>query len=60
MPVRLIRPMDFMKDKIKEILANKKKHKEISINARKMLGKSWDKIAKETYNLYLEEIDKKK
>ena len=48
------------KDKIKEILKDKKKHKEVSINARKMLGKSWDKIAKETYNLYLEEIDKKK
>ena len=47
------------KDKIKVILANKKKHKEVSINARKMLGKSWDKIAKETYDLYLEEINKK-
>ena len=48
------------KDKIKDILKDKKKHKEISINARKMLGKSWDVIAKETYNLYLEEIAKKK
>ena len=48
------------KDKIKEILANKKKHKEVSINARKMLGKSWDTIAKETYNLYIKEINNKK
>ena len=48
------------KDKIKKILANKKKHKEVSINARKMLGKSWDTIAKETYNLYIKEINNKK
>lgn len=48
------------KNKIKEILANKKKHKEVSINARKMLGKSWDKIAKETYDFYIKEINNKK
>ena len=47
------------KDKIKEILSNKKKLKEISINAHKMLGKSWEDIAKETYKLYIEEINNK-
>ena len=28
-------------------------------NAREMLGKSWDGIAKDTYELYLKEIEKK-
>lgn len=47
------------KNKIKEIMSNKKRHQKISINARKMLGKNWQEIAKETYKLYLKEIEKK-
>ena len=47
------------KDKIKEILDNPKHLKEVSKNAREMLGKSWDKIAEESYYLYIEEINKK-
>ena len=47
------------KNKIKEVLSDRKKHQEVSINAHKMLGKSWDNIAKETYNLYIEEINNK-
>ena len=46
------------KDKIKEILNDKKQLAKVSKNAREMLGKSWETIAKETYNLYIEEIKK--
>ena len=45
------------KDRIKEILGNKKHLKEVSINAHKMLGKSWDEISKTTYDYYLELIE---
>ena len=48
------------KNRIKEIINDKKLLKEVSVNARKMLGKHWSEIADETYNLYLEEIDKYK
>lgn len=44
------------KNRIKEILNNKELLNEISINSRKMLGKSWKTIAKETYEFYLNEI----
>lgn len=44
------------KDKIKEIFSNPKKHQKISHNSKKMLGKNWDNIAKDTYKLYLKEI----
>lgn len=47
------------KERIKEIINNQTKLEEVSINAKKMLGRSWDDIAKETYNFYLEEIRKK-
>ncbi len=47
------------KEKIKEIMNNPQKLKKVAINARKMLGKNWDEIAKETYQLYLKEIEKK-
>ena len=47
------------KDRIKEILDNKKDLRKVSINARKTLGRSWKDISKDTYNLYLEEIKKK-
>ena len=40
-------------------LKDKEKLKEVSKNAREMLGKSWDGIAKDTYELYLKEIEKK-
>lgn len=46
-------------DKIIDIFSNRKFLKEVAQNAKNMLGKSWEKIAEETYNLYLEEIDKK-
>ena len=51
-------PIEY-KNKIKEIMSNKKKLQKVSINARKMLGKSWQEISKETYKLYLKEIEKK-
>lgn len=47
------------KERIKEIISDKEKLKEVSKNAREMLGKSWDGIAKDTYELYLKEIEKK-
>lgn len=47
------------KERIKEIISDKEKLKEVSINAREMLGKSWDGIAKDTYELYVKEIEKK-
>lgn len=46
------------KDKIKGILSNKKLLNKVSKNARTMLGKNWDVIAKETYDLYTKEIEK--
>lgn len=48
------------KNRIKEILNNKELLNEVSKNSKKMLGKSWKEIAKETYGLYKEEILKKK
>ena len=47
------------KNRIKEIIDDKKNLKRVSINARKMLGKNWKEIADETYNLYISEISKK-
>lgn len=44
------------KNKIKEIISNPQKLKNVSRKARIMLGKNWDSIAKETYKLYLKEI----
>ena len=48
------------KDKIKEILNNKKLLNKVSQNARKTLGKNWRDIAFETHKFYLKEIEKKK
>ena len=48
------------KDRIKEILSDKKHLKEVSINAHKMLGKTWDEISKTTYEFYLDLIKKYK
>ena len=48
------------KDTIKKVLSNEKKHKEVSINAHKMLGKTWDEISKITYDFYLDLIKKYK
>ena len=47
------------KNRIKEIINDKKLLKKVSINARKMLGKNWKEIADETYDLYISEINKK-
>lgn len=47
------------KNKIKEIFENKKLLDRVSKNARVMLGKSWKEITKETYELYLKEINRK-
>lgn len=47
------------KERIKEIISDKEKLKEVGKNAREMLGRSWDGIAKDTYELYLKEIEKK-
>ncbi len=47
------------KNKIKEIMSNRKELEKVAITARKTLGRNWDDIAKETYNLYLKEIEKK-
>ena len=48
------------KERIKEIISDKEKLKEVGKNAREMLGRSWDGIAKDTYELYLKEMEKKK
>ena len=47
------------KERIKEIMSNRKELEKVAITARKTLGRNWDDIAKETYNLYLKEIEKK-
>ena len=47
------------KERIKEIISDKEKLKEVGKNAREMLGRSWDGIAKDTYELYLKEMEKK-
>ncbi len=47
------------KNKIKEVLNNKKLLNKVSRNAKKMLGKNWIDIAYETHKLYLNEIEKK-
>lgn len=47
------------KERIIEIISDKEKLKAVGKNARKMLGKSWSDIAKDTYELYLKEIEMK-
>lgn len=47
------------KDRIKEIFNDMKLYNEVKVNARKMLGKKWIDIAKETYKFYIETINKK-
>ena len=47
------------KEKIKEIISDKSKLKIVGKNAKEMLGKNWKNIARETYELYLKEIEKK-
>lgn len=47
------------KNRIEEIIKDKRLLNKVSKNAKKMLGKSWDKITLETYNLYVDEIEKK-
>ena len=47
-------------NKIIEIMNNKSLLKEVSKNAKKMLGKSWTDIAIETHNFYIKQIEKKK
>ena len=46
--------------RIKEIMNDKKLLNKVSKNAKEMLGKSWDSIAKETYKFYLNQIKIKK
>ena len=46
------------KNRIKDILNNKKQLKKVSKTARKTLGQSWQQIAKETYDEYLRIIEK--
>lgn len=48
------------KDKIKEILDDKKKLNKVSKNAKKTLSRSFDNVTLDTYKLYLREIDNKK
>ena len=48
------------KDRIKEIINDKKLLAKVSKNAREMLGKNWSTIALEAYDLYIKEIEKKK
>ncbi len=47
------------KDRIKEILENKSKLKDVSKKAKKTLARNFEDVAKETYELYLKEIEKK-
>lgn len=46
------------KNRIKEILDNKKLLKKVSKKAQKTLGKNWQDVALETYNEYLRIIEK--
>ncbi|MBQ6546709.1 MAG: glycosyltransferase [Bacilli bacterium] len=48
------------KDRIKEIINNKKLLKKVSKKARETLGKSWKTIADETYEEYLKTIENKR
>jgi glycosyltransferase involved in cell wall biosynthesis len=47
------------KDKIKQIISNKKQLKKVSKTAQKTLGKSWKDVAEETYQEYLKLIENK-
>lgn len=47
-------------DRIEEIMNNKKLYDKVRKNARKDLAKPWSEVALETYNYYLEMIDKNK
>ena len=47
------------KDRIKEIIFDKKILKKVSKKAKETLGKSWKTIADETYNEYLKTIENK-
>ena len=46
------------KNKIKKIISDKDALKKVGDNAAKMLGKSWSDLAIETYNYYLELIER--
>ena len=46
------------KNRIIDIISNRKLLKNVSIKSKKMLAKNWASIADETYNLYLNEINK--
>ena len=48
------------KDRIKEIINNKKLLKKVSKKAQETLGKSWKTIADETYEEYLKTIENKR
>lgn len=48
------------KNRIIEIINNKRLLKKVSKKSQKLLGRNWCSIAEETYNLYISEIDKKK
>lgn len=50
--------VDKFKDRIKEIITNDKLYNDVKERAYRDLSKSWDLIAKETYDLYLNEIEK--
>ena len=54
-------PLDAVvyKDRIKEIVNNKKLLTKVAKTAQKKLYKSWHDISKDTYKLYLKEIEKK-
>jgi len=47
------------KDKIKEIISNKKQLKKVSKNAKETLGKTWLSVAEELYEEYLKLIGNK-
>ncbi len=47
-------------DRIIEILNDEKLYKQVSENAHRDLAKSWETISKETYQIYLDVIDKYK
>ena len=47
------------KERIKEILNNKKSLKKVSKKAKKTLSRNFDDVAKETYEFYLKQIELK-
>ncbi len=52
--------VELFSNRIIEVLEDKENYEKICKKAKEDLSKSWEDVAKETYNIYLEEIRRKK